>query len=115
MTHPETGGGLWKKSCQPCKASAPALKGDALKNLAKGLESEWEIAGEHHLVRQYLFADFQEALRFTNLVGAIAEREGHHPDIYLAWGKVRLEIWTHSVDGLSENDFILAAKIDQAR
>jgi len=67
---------------------------------------------EHHLEKEYRFRNFQEALDFTNKVGAIAQEEGHHPDIYLAWGLVKLSLWTHKIDGLSENDFILAAKCD---
>ena len=72
----------------------------------------WSIVNEHHLVKDYSFPDFSEALKFVNRVGEIAEKEDHHPDIYLAWGKVKIEIWTHKVKGLTESDFILAAKID---
>jgi len=72
------------------------------------------VVQEHHLEKAYAFKDFKEALAFTNAVGEIAEREGHHPDIYLAWGKVGLSIWTHKIDGLTESDFVLAAKADQA-
>jgi 4a-hydroxytetrahydrobiopterin dehydratase len=68
---------------------------------------------EHHLEKEFRFPDFEQALSFTNAVGAIAEREGHHPDIHLAWGKVGIEIWTHKIDGLTRSDFILAAKIDR--
>ena len=63
--------------------------------------------------KDFTFPDFAQALSFTNAVGAIAEREGHHPDIHLSWGKARVQIWTHKVDGLTRSDFILAAKIDQ--
>jgi 4a-hydroxytetrahydrobiopterin dehydratase len=68
---------------------------------------------EHHLEKEYKFRNFQEALDFTNHVGELAERQNHHPDIYLAWGKVRLTIWTHKIDGLTESDFVFAAKADQ--
>jgi 4a-hydroxytetrahydrobiopterin dehydratase len=71
------------------------------------------VVGEHHLEKEYTFPDFAQALAFTNAVGAIAEEEGHHPDIYLAWGKARVTIWTHKVDGLTRSDFVLAAKIDR--
>lgn len=67
----------------------------------------------HHLEKEYRFADFKTALDFTNKVGAVAEKEGHHPDIYLAYGKVKIVLWTHKIDGLSESDFILAAKCDE--
>jgi 4a-hydroxytetrahydrobiopterin dehydratase len=71
------------------------------------------VVSDHHLERRFAFKDFRQALAFTNRVGALAEEEGHHPDIYLAWGKVDLKIWTHTIDGLTESDFILAAKIDR--
>jgi 4a-hydroxytetrahydrobiopterin dehydratase len=73
------------------------------------------VVDDHHLEKEFTFEDFKSALEFTNRVGEIAEAEGHHPDIFLTWGQVVLKIWTHSVKGLSENDFILAAKADSAR
>ena len=73
----------------------------------------WEVVNEHHLLKNLAFEDFKSALAFTNEVGRIAEAEGHHPDIHLAWGKVRIEIWTHKINGLTESDFILAAKLDE--
>ena len=73
------------------------------------------MVGAHHLEREFTFPDFNNALAFTNRVGALAESEGHHPDIYLAWGKVGIKIWTHKIDGLTESDFVLAAKIDRLR
>jgi 4a-hydroxytetrahydrobiopterin dehydratase len=103
---------LAKKDCVPCKGSVPPLKGDALKHLDGQLGHAWEVVKEHHLEKKFAFPDFQTALEFTNQVGALAEREGHHPDIHLAWGKVRVVIWTHKIDGLTESDFILAAKIE---
>ena len=83
--------------------------------MSQQLEAGWRVANEHHLEKEYTFPDFREALEFTNRVGEMAEKENHHPDIHLAWGKVKLTLWTHNIDGLSENDFILAAKADQAR
>lgn len=71
------------------------------------------MVDEHHLEKTYPFKDFREALAFTNRVGELAENQGHHPDIYLAWGKVQLKIWTHKIDGLTESDFVFAAKADQ--
>jgi len=88
------------------------LKGaelDALKQQVPG----WDVVNEHHLEKALTFPDFKTALDFVNRVGALAEEQGHHPDIYLAWGKVEITIWTHKVDGLTESDFILAAKIDR--
>lgn len=106
---------LAKKECKPCNKETKALKGDALKNLKGELGQEWRVVNEHHLEKEYSFENFKEALDFTNRVGEIAEKENHHPDVYLAWGKVGLKLWTHNIEGLSENDFIFAAKADEAK
>jgi 4a-hydroxytetrahydrobiopterin dehydratase len=103
---------LAKKSCVPCRGAVPPLKGETLRSLAQHIP-DWEMIDEHHLSRTYKLPDFKEALQLVNRIGEIAEREDHHPDIYLAWGKVRVEIWTHKINGLTESDFILAAKIDE--
>ncbi|MGN6184417.1 MAG: 4a-hydroxytetrahydrobiopterin dehydratase [Thermoanaerobaculia bacterium] len=105
---------LANESCVPCRGGVPALRGDELRPLLSELDQRWSVIDEHHLEREYAFPDFASALAFTNRVGAIAESEGHHPDICLAWGKVRITLWTHKVDGLTRSDFILAAKIDTA-
>lgn len=104
---------LVDEKCVPCRGGVPPLKGDELRATARELGGGWRVIEEHHLEKNFTFPDFAQALSFTNAVGAIAEREGHHPDIYLAWGKARVQIWTHKVDGLTRSDFILAAKIDQ--
>jgi 4a-hydroxytetrahydrobiopterin dehydratase len=75
--------------------------------------SGWQVVDDHHLSKTYTFSDFRSALDFVNRVGAVAEEQGHHPDLYLAWGKVEVKTWTHKIDGLTESDFILAAKIDR--
>jgi 4a-hydroxytetrahydrobiopterin dehydratase len=103
---------LAAKDCIPCKGGVPALKGLELTAIAEQLGHDWQVVSEHHLEKEYLFKNFQRALDFTNLVGALAEAQGHHPDIYLAWGKVGLKIWTHKIEGLTESDFVLAAKIE---
>jgi 4a-hydroxytetrahydrobiopterin dehydratase len=105
---------LAEKECKPCKEGTTALKGNALKELKSQLPSGWKVVDEHHLEKEFKFKDFKQALDFTNRIGEIAEEEQHHPDIYLTWGKVRIETFTHKVDGLTENDFILAAKMDKA-
>ena len=105
---------LAKKHCVPCMGGIPPLKAQALRDLANQLGGGWRVVDEHHLEKSFSFSDFKEALAFTNRVGEIAESEGHHPDVYLAWGKVKLEIWTHKIDGLTESDFVLAAKADEA-
>jgi 4a-hydroxytetrahydrobiopterin dehydratase len=103
---------LARKSCIPCRGGVPPLRGTELEELHRQLGGDWRVVSEHHLSKEFAFPDFRKALAFTNRVGETAEREGHHPDIYLAWGKVRLDIWTHKIDGLTESDFILAAKAD---
>lgn len=105
---------LASKTCVPCRGGIPPLEGGDLAKLHEQLEDGWAIVEDHHLSRTYTFPDFAEALAFVNLVGEIAEDQNHHPDIYLAWGKVRVDIWTHKIDGLHESDFILAARIDDA-
>lgn len=104
--------GLADKHCVPCRGGVPPLAGAALDDFKAQLAG-WEVVREHHLEKTYTFPDFQKALAFVNRAGAIAEQQGHHPDLYLSWGKVGVEIWTHKIDGLTESDFILAAKIDQ--
>jgi 4a-hydroxytetrahydrobiopterin dehydratase len=104
---------LAEKECLPCKGEVPPLKGKALKDLEQKLGNGWKAVNEHHLEKEFKFKDFKAALAFTNRVGDLAEGQGHHPDIYLAWGKVRITIWTHKIDGLTETDFVFAAKIDR--
>ncbi len=104
---------LAKKECVPCKGGVPPLKGSDLKSLLEKLGDSWQLIDEHHIEKEFKFENFRQALGFTNKVGELAENQGHHPDILLAWGKTKLTIWTHKVDGLTESDFILAAKADQ--
>ena len=104
---------LAEKKCIPCTGAVPALKGRDLTLLLGQLGNGWNCIKEHHLEKKYDFPDFVQALAFTNRVGELAEQQGHHPDIHLAWGKVVLTIWTHKIDGLTESDFIFAAKADQ--
>ena len=103
---------LSSKTCVPCRGGVPPLQGEELTKLAGQLEA-WSVVNEHHLERTFKFPDFGTALSFTNRVGELAEEQGHHPDIHLSWGKVAITTWTHKIDGLTESDFILAAKIDQ--
>ena len=99
--------------CVPCSGGVPALKGQALTKLQAELSDGWEVVDEHHLNRTFKFKDFAEALEFVNRIGALAEDQGHHPTITLTWGKATVKIYTHKIDGLTESDFVLAAKIDQ--
>ena len=89
------------------------MKGSDLARLAGELNGGWQVVSEHHLEKEYPFKDFREALAFTNQGGELAKAQGHHPDIYLAWGKVKLTIWTHKINGLTESDFVMAAKADK--
>lgn len=89
------------------------MKGDQLAELHKQLERHWNVVKEHHLEKEYIFQDFRQALIFTNKIGEVAEKEGHHPDILLSYGKVKIQLWTHKIDGLSESDFVFAAKCDE--
>ena len=102
---------LANQECVPCRGDVPPLGSERIAELLDQLQG-WSVERNHHLTKSYSFPDFAQALAFTNHVGAIAEQQGHHPDIFLTWGQVRIAIWTHKIDGLTESDFILAAKID---
>ncbi len=103
---------LAAKTCVPCRGGVSPLKGEELSLLQKQVDG-WNIIEEHHITKTFKFPDFGGALGFVNRVGELAEDQGHHPDIFLAWGKVEITTWTHKINGLTESDFILAAKIDQ--
>ena len=105
---------LADKTCVPCRGGTPPLQGKELGDLQSQLV-DWTVVNEHHLTRTYKFPDFKSALAFVNQVGALAEEQGHHPDILLGWGKAEITTWTHAADGLTESDFILAAKIDRLK
>jgi len=105
-------GDLASKNCVPCKGGVPPLGGKELESLAKQVP-EWKVVDGHHITRAFKFKNFVDALAFVNKVGALAEQQRHHPDIFLAWGKAEVTTWTHSINGLTESDFILAAKIDR--
>ena len=103
---------LASKTCVPCRGGIPPLAGPELEALAQQVP-QWKVVEGHHLTRNFAFKDFLQALAFVNKVGALAEEQGHHPDILLAWGKAEITTWTHKINGLTESDFILAAKIDK--
>ena len=98
--------------CIPCRGGVPPLEGAEITKLLAALTG-WEAVNEHHLKKLYTFADFREAQQFIDRVGDLAEEQGHHPDICFGWGHAEITIWTHKIDGLTESDFILAAKIDR--
>jgi 4a-hydroxytetrahydrobiopterin dehydratase len=103
---------LASKTCVPCRGGVPPMSGLEIQKILK-LVPEWKAIDDHHLTRTFTFPDFKQALDFVNRVGALAEEQGHHPDVLLAWGKAEITLWTHKINGLTESDFIMAAKIDQ--
>lgn len=103
---------LAEKTCVPCRGGVPPLQGEALEALRSQLP-DWEVVNGHHLHRAFRFPDFVTALDFVNRAGAIAEEQAHHPDLLLGWGKAEVTIWTHKINGLTESDFVLAAKIGE--
>ncbi len=103
---------LASKTCVPCKGGVPPIKGSELERMLQHVP-HWKPINEHHITRLYTFQDFKQALAFVNRVGGVAEEQGHHPDILLTWGKAEVTLWTHKIDGLTESDFIMAAKIDK--
>ncbi len=107
-----SGSNLADKRCVPCRGGVPPLAGEELKSYSNQVP-DWKVIEGHHISKTFLFPDFAQALAFVNRVGAIAEEQGHHPDLMLAWGKVEVKTYTHKIDGLTESDFILAAKIDR--
>jgi 4a-hydroxytetrahydrobiopterin dehydratase len=106
--------GLAARDCVPCKGGVPPMTAAEIEKLLPEIGG-WEASGSHHLVKTYAFKNFAEALAFVDRVGAMAEVQWHHPDMHLAWGKVTVEIWTHKIDGLTESDFVFAAKCDGLR
>ena len=106
---------LAKKKCIPCKGDVPALNGHDVTLLLDKLGNGWSSINEHHLEKKYDFPNFRQALDFTSRVGELADQQGHHPDIYIFYNKVTIELWTHAIKGLFSNDFIMAAKIERIK
>ncbi len=104
---------LAEQTCVPCRGGVAPLTPQRAVELLAQLEPGWRLNAAGHLERSYGFSDFAGAMRFANAVAAIAESEQHHPDLHVAWGACRVEIWTHAIQGLTESDFVLAAKIDR--
>ena len=103
---------LSQKKCVPCEVKIPPLAGPAVARHAAWLKTPWEVIDNKKIQRQFKFKDFKEAVQFVNKVAGLAEREGHHPDIHVLYNKVVIELETHFIGGLSENDFIMAAKME---
>lgn len=104
---------LAEQKCKPCSGDTPPLEGEELQSYKKRVDERWELIDDHHLKRDYDFKNFRQALDFTVKIGEMSEEEGHHSEIVLTWGKVSVTVYTHAIDGLSDNDFIWAAKADQ--
>ena len=102
-----------QRHCVPCDRDVEPLKGQDLQELTRHLGHDWQLVDGTRLEREYSFKDFRQALAFVNRIGELAEAEGHHPDLCLSWGKVKVRLWTHKIGGLHENDFIMAARIDR--
>ena len=106
-----TEGDLASRECVPCRGGIPPLAGNRLKAIAQELGGDWRLVDEHHLEQEFRFKNFRQAMEFANKIGEIAEQQGHHPELLIGWGKVKVILYTHKIDGLHENDFIMAAKI----
>jgi len=103
---------LAEKTCVPCRGGVPPLTQSEITPLLAELDG-WTVEAQHHLLKDFRFPDFAAALEFVGRAGAVAEEQGHHPEITVGWGHALVQIWTHKIDGLTESDFILAAKIDR--
>ena len=103
---------LVSKTCIPCHGGIPPLEQNAVKTFLDELQSGWSVNDSGHLIKIYVFPNFISAMEYANKISVVAEEQGHHPDLTISWGKCIVEIWTHKINGLTESDFILAAKID---
>jgi len=104
---------LVSRRCSACRSGTPPLRGEPLARLLAELGGGWRVVDGHHLEKEFRFRDFAGALAFANQIGALAEEQSHHPDLHLAWGRLGVTVWTHKIDGLTESDFVFAAKLDQ--
>lgn len=104
---------LASRKCVPCEGGIPPLGEQEIRDLEKQISGDWKVIDNKKIVREFSFVNFRHTMSFVNKVAALAEDEGHHPDMHVSYGSVRIELWTHAIDGLSDNDFILAAKIDR--
>lgn len=104
---------LAKKKCVPCEGGVPPLTPEQVKEYQNHVHSDWKVIDNKKITKDFSFVNFKQTMDVANKIAAVAEEEGHHPDLYISYGKLRVELWTHAINGLSENDFILAAKIDE--
>lgn len=108
----EQGSELASRTCEACRSDTPPMKSDEIARLSPQIP-QWQVIEDHHLRRGFRFKNFREALDFVNSVGELAEEQGHHPEIHFGWGHAELEVWTHKIDGLTQSDFVFAAKVDR--
>jgi len=106
-------GELASRECAPCRGGVPPLAGPELAGFLEQLGGGWQVVDGHHLEKEFRFRNFREALTFANRVGGLAESVNHHPDLLVAWGRVKVTVFTHKVAGLTETDFVFAAKTDK--
>lgn len=103
---------LAEKSCEPCKGGMPPLGGSEARRLLAQLGDGWELVNDHHLRKVFHFPEFHDSISWVNKVADLADEQGHHPNIRIDYDEVELDIWTHKIGGLTESDFVLAAKVD---
>ncbi len=103
---------LSKKRCIPCEGGIPPLKEDEIEELKENIKDDWLVVENARIRKEFFFVNYKQTMDFVNKVASLAEEEGHHPVMHVYYAKVDIELWTHSINGLSENDFIMAAKID---
>jgi len=104
---------LSNKKCTPCEGDVPPLSAGQVKEYKKYIKDDWAVSEDNKLSKEYLFVNYRHTMDFVNNVAKLAEKEGHHPVMHIFYSRVTIELWTHAINGLSENDFILAAKIDK--
>ena len=104
---------LSKKKCKPCEGGITPLNQQEVAVYKKHIKDDWEVTDNNKILKEFLFVNYKHVMDFVNKVAALAEEEGHHPVMHIYYGKVIVELWTHAINGLSENDFILASKIDK--
>ena len=103
---------LSKRKCIPCEGGIPPLNEEKIAELKENIKGDWLVIENSKIKKEFLFVNYKHTIDFVNKVAAVAEEEGHHPVMHVYYAKVDIELWTHSINGLSENDFIMAAKID---
>lgn len=104
---------LADKTCVPCQGNTPVLSPDEIRPLQAKLHKDWQLSEHGHIIRELTVADFNSAMKIANKIAELADEQNHHPDLHISWGKCLIELWTHKINGLSEADFVMAAKIDR--